>query len=208
MAAIALVPQTLFDLEERLEALTNSVETVTPDQEQQFLVEFKAALSGAVDKRDRVAGMIAKLENQQAFAAAEIKRLQEFKKAKEADQARLENYVTYCIDAMGRDAKGKFKKLEGNTTTMFLRACPASVEITDEAAVPLNFKRTTVTLPAPLMDTLFRALDPELLDTAIAAAGPGGFSVDVDKRALKGALEAGTVAGAKLITDKTSLGRK
>jgi hypothetical protein len=198
---------TLFDLEERLEALSNSAETVTPDQEQAFLAEFQAALAGAADKRDRVAGMLARLENQQAFASAEIKRLQEFKAGKARDQERLEGYVAYCIDSLGRDAKGKRKKLEGNMTVMFLKACPVSLEVVDEAAVPAEFKRATVTLPAAVWNDVFLALDEDFRETVIAAAGD--FAIAVDKRAAKAAMEAGAdVPGAKLVTDKTSLGRK
>jgi hypothetical protein len=169
---------TLYAIEEHLAALCESVETVTPDQEQQFLVDFQAALTSAADKRDRVAHMLSHLEHQQAFAAAEIKRLQEFKRSAESAQNRLEGYVTYCIDALGRDAKGKYRKLEGHTTVMFLRASPASVDVLDEAAIPEQYKRATVTIA-------------------------------VDKRAVKAAIENGEdVPGAKLVTDKTSLGRK
>src|SRR5579871_751028 len=136
---------TLYDLEEHLAALTESVEMVAADQEQQFLEDFKAALSSAAEKRDRVAHHLARLEQQQAFAAAEISRLQKFKKEREAAQVRLEGYVCYCIRAQGKDKNGKYKKLEGNTTVMFLRTCPASVEVTDMNALPIEFQSATVT---------------------------------------------------------------
>src|SRR5579862_3173055 len=115
---------TLYDLEEHLVALTESVEMVTPDQEEGFLEDFKEALSSAGEKRDRVAHHLAHLEQQQAFAAKEISRLQKFKKEREGAQARLEAYVSYCIESQGRDKAGNYNKLEGNTTVMFLRACP------------------------------------------------------------------------------------
>ncbi len=38
------------------------------------------------------------------------------------------------------------KKLEGRTATFMLRAVPPSVVITDEAAIPEEFKRTTVSV--------------------------------------------------------------
>ena len=69
--AIALVP-TLFGVEESLTALLDTAEMVDPGDEQAFLADFQAALITATDKRDRVAGRLAKLEAQQAFAAAEI----------------------------------------------------------------------------------------------------------------------------------------
>src|SRR5215469_6300390 len=122
---------TLYEVEEHLSAFAESLETVTPDEEQAFLESFKAALTNAADKPDQVAHYLAHLEQQQMFAAQEISRLQKFKKEREATQARLEAYVSYCIQAQRKDARGRYKKLEGRTTVMFLRGCPPSVEVTD-----------------------------------------------------------------------------
>ena len=211
MASIALVPaapSTLYDIEEHLDALADSVELVTPDQEQQFLADFQAALTSAADKRDRVAHRLARLENQQAFAAAEIKRLQGFKKGHESEQTRLEGYVSYVIQALGKDAKDKYRKLEGNTTVMFLRGCAPSVDVKDEVAIPLDYKRAIVHMGAAMWDDILNALDPEFRD-AVLATTTNDLSVTVDKVAIKAAIEAGIdVPGAKLITDKTTLGRK
>jgi len=194
---------TLYDAEESLTALLDTQDLVTPDQEQAFLADFEVALTTATDKRDRVAGRLAKLEAQQAFATAEIKRLQEFKRVKEAEQARLEGYVSYVIQRMGKDAKDKYRKLEGNSSTLFLRACAASVDVTNEGDVPLDFKRATVTMSAALWVDVLHALE----DTDI----PLSYMTDlsVDKKAVKATIEAGIdVAGAKLITDKYNVGRK
>jgi len=201
--AAAVASITLYDAEESLTALLDTQDMVTPDQEQEFLTDFEQALTTASDKRDRVAGRLAKLEAQQAYAAAEIKRLQAFKASAEAQQERLEGYVSYVIQRLGKDAKGKYRKLEGNSSTLFLRACPASVEITSEADVPLDFKMATIKMGA------FQWVDIlELLDGAgytVAAIA----DLTVDKAAVKASIQAGEViAGAKLITDKTSLGRK
>src|SRR5450432_3030823 len=104
---IAVLPKphalTLFDAEEGLTAFLDTAEMVTPDQEKAFLADFQVALTTAADKRDCVAGRIAKLEAQQEYAAAEIKRLQTFKKSKESEQTRLEGYVSYVIRWLGKD---------------------------------------------------------------------------------------------------------
>ena len=202
MAMLALAP-TLYDAEESLTALLDTAELVTPDQEQAFLADFEAALITATDKRDRVAHCLAKLEAQQAFAAAEIKRLLEFKRSAEAQQERLEGYVSYVIQRLGKDAKGKYRKLEGNTTSMFLRACASSVEITTEADIPLDYKSATVKMSAAMWLDVLNSLDnsgfPLTYETELT----------VDKRAVKASIDAGVeVPGAKLITDKTTLGRK
>jgi len=217
MAAIAIVaPQhnqgvptgALFAIEEHLAALENSAELVAPEQEQQFLAEFQTALTTAVDKRDRVAGFLARLEAQQAYAASEISRLQAFKKAREADQARLEGYIAYTIESLGKDDKGKYRRLEGNSSVLFLRTCPASVEVTDESSVPLDYKTATVKLPAALWNDVLNALDDGLRDTVLAATSRD-LALTADKRAIKAAIEAKSeVPGARLITDKTNVGRK
>ena len=65
---------TLCDIEEQLIALTESMHTVTPEQEQEFLEDLSEALTSAAEKRDRVAHHLARLEQQQEFAAKEISR--------------------------------------------------------------------------------------------------------------------------------------
>ena len=199
---------TLYDIEGHLAALAESVETVTPEQEQEFLEDFKAALTSAAEKRDRVAHHLAHLEHQQEFAAKEISRLQKFKKEREAAQARLEGYVSYCIRSQGKDKDGKYKKLEGDTTVMFLRGCAASVEVTDIDAVPLDYQSVTVTMPASMFSAVLNVLDEVFGEKVLPEIGTT-VSRAADKRAIKAAIESGTdVPGAKLITDKTTLGRK
>ena len=209
MAAVAITePHTLFEIEEGLTAFLDTAEMLTPDQEQAFLAEFQQALTLAADKRDRVAHRLAQLENQQAFAAAEIKRLQAFKKAKESEQARLEGYVSYVIQRLGKDAKDKWRKLEGNSTSMFLRGCAQSVDVVDESLIPLDYKRAAVTLPASMLDDILNALPEDFRENVLPEI-TGSLAVTVDKVAVKAAIDAGVaVPGAKLITDKTTLGRK
>jgi len=209
MAAVAVTAlDTLFEIEEGLMAFLDTAELVSPDQEQAFLAEFEQALTLAADKRDCVAHRLAQLENQQAFAAAEIKRLQAFKKSAEAQQTRLEGYVSYVIQRLGKDAKDKWRRLEGNSTTMFLRGCAPSVDVVDESLIPLDYKRAAVTLPASLLDDILNAL-PEDFREHVLPEITRSLAVTVDKGAVKASIEAGVaVPGAKLITDKTTLGRK
>lgn len=216
MAAIALslVPQipevpvsagTLQAIEEHLSALVDTAELVPIDQEQAFVQELTVALTTAADKRDKVAGFLAHLEAQQAYASAEIARLQAFKRSRELQQTRLEQYIAYVIESLGKDAKGKYRKLEGHTSTLSLRACPASVEVQDETEIPLDFKRANIEVPAGLWNDILNLLEPEMY-RQVRNATSGHLTVD--KRAVKAAIEAGgEVPGAKLVTDKTSVRR-
>ena len=199
---------TLYEVEEHLSALAESIETVTADQEQEFLKSFKAGLTSAADKRDQVAHYLAHLEQQQMFAAQEISRLQKFRKEREAIQARLEAYVSYCIQAQGKDTRGRYKKLEGRTTVMFLRGCPPSVEVTDIDAVPIEYQIATVTMPALMLREILDALDEDLRNSVLPPIERSKSYV-ADKRIIKSAIEGGlTVPGAKLVDDKTTLVRK
>lgn len=214
MATLAVVPAspapsavTLFELEEHLAALVDTVELVPAEQEAQFLQEFQAALSTTVEKRDRVGHFLAHMESQIALAQSEIARLRERKEAYERVIARVEEYVIRTIEQLGPNAKGKYPKLEGKTITFSLRCCPASVEIKDEAAIPMEYKTVTVTLPAVAWEDLLDTLDLEAR-AALSEQVKKPASA-VSKSSVKEALEANVVVpGADLIIGKHVLVKK
>ncbi len=204
----ALVPApvaslTLYQLEEQLVAFADTAEMVSPEEEQQFLAEFQAALTAAVEKRDRVAQFMTHVQAQAAMTAAEITRLQERKQFFERIEERVERYVIATIQSFGQDAKGKWRKLEGKTVTFSIAKCPDSVEITDEALVPAEFKSTTITLPLPLWQELLDSLDLEAAGKIEDAVKQAKYAVS--KTAVKAAMP---VPGAKLVDDKYRLVRK
>ena len=135
MAALAIVPEpapapvevlapapvrtpVLYDIEQHLAALLDTEEMVPAELEEQFSRELQATLTTAVEKRDRVGQFILHLNSQIALAHAEVKRLQERETFFEKVLNRVENYVTWTIDSLGLDAKGKRKTLEGKTLTL------------------------------------------------------------------------------------------
>jgi len=61
----------MWDLETNLAALADSVETVEPEQERQFLEDFRQALMQAKEKRDRVASFLAYCEAMAEMGVAE-----------------------------------------------------------------------------------------------------------------------------------------
>lgn len=144
----------LYDLEESLTALLDTEAMVTAEQEEQFRLELSAQLEKTVAKRDRVGAFIQWLKHQAGTSSQrgvidqEIDRLRNFKRICESTLERLENYVLGVIEHIGPDDKGKLRKLQGEQYTLSARACPVSVSITDDAAVPDEYKRVTVTMPA------------------------------------------------------------
>lgn len=195
MAAAQVVPiRTLYELEDDLMAMLESMDTVTPDQEQEFLADFGRALQTAKDKRDSVARYMAHCESQIELAKAEIERLRERKLAFECSLDRIKSYVVYTMESLGT------KKLEGSCVTLSLRKCPAAVEVLDEGKVPVEFKTATFSLPGPLVD--------KVLD-ALAIDDPVRLAWNLDKRAIKAALDAGdAVPGAGFAPEKHTIARR
>jgi hypothetical protein len=104
----------MWDLETDLAALADNVETVEPKQEQQFLEDFRQALVAVKEKRDRVASFLAYCEAMAEMASQEIARLQKRRDFFTRTVERLEGYVELILRNLGKDAKGKWTKLEGN----------------------------------------------------------------------------------------------
>ncbi len=212
MATLAVVPARaatvapLYDIEDHLAALIETAELVPAEQEAEFQQELARSIEAAVEKRDRVGQFLAHCEAQAALAKAEIERLRERKAIYERAVERVESYVVKTIECLGADTKGKYRKLEGRTVTLSIRGCPASADITNEAAVPAAYKTLTVKVPAAAWDQILDSLEVDLRLTILEQARVTDTSVS--KTAVKAALESGEqVAGARLITDKHSLRR-
>jgi hypothetical protein len=212
MAALAVVPSPavtaapLYVIEDQLAALVETAELVSPEQEQEFRAEFQAALTAAVEKRDRVGQFLAHLEQQINFAKFEIDRLRQRKATCERALVRLEDYVIGTIEHLGTDGKGKYRRLEGKTTTFSLRACPPSVEVTDETAIPAEYKMLLLKLPAVMWEQLLDGLEIE--QRAAVLGQVRSPEVTVDKRSIKAAIDGGVdVPGAGLAIGRHSLRR-
>jgi hypothetical protein len=196
----------LYAIEEHLAALIDTADLLTPAEEQDFIEEFQRTLAEAVEKRDRVGQFMAHLEQQVAFASSEIERLKNRRSVYQHALERLEEYVLRTIRSLGRDAKGKYRKLEGNTITFSLAACPPSVELVDEAAVPSDYKVFTLKISGGAWESFLEQLEEKQLAALVRAVNY--HEISVDKRLVKAAITAGdSVAGASLTRDKTWLKR-
>jgi len=212
MAILAVVPSPavtatpLYMIEDQLAALIETAELVSPEQEQEFRVEFQAALTAAVDKRDRVGQFLAHLEQQIDFAKFEIDRLRQRRATCERALARLENYVIETIENLGTDSKGKYRRLEGKTTTFSLRGCLQSVEVANESAIPSEYKVLLLKLPAVTWEQLLDRMDIEQRAAVLGQVKTP--EVTVDKRSIKAAIDRGVnVPGAGLAIGRHSLRR-
>lgn len=207
MAALTVVPApaqaatytvTLYAIEERLMCYAATADLVAPEQEAEFAAELTQARGQAVAKRDAVAHFLAHVESQADLAAAEIAVLQKRKAVYERVLRRVKAGIIRTIQAIGKDARGKWPKLEGATTSLTLRGCVQAVEVTDEPAVPARFKRATVTLPAELWERMIDALDLDLAAQVLEAVRSP--KLEVSSSTVKRAIDTGEeVPGARLV---------
>ena len=111
------------------------------------------------------------------------------------------------IESLGTDSKGRYRKLEGKTTTFSLRACPPSVKVTDELAIPAEHKTLTLRLPAVTWELLLDGLAVE--QRAAVLGQVKSPEISVDKRSVsRAAIDGGAdVPGANLTTGRRSLRR-
>lgn len=146
-AVAELIPAgTLFEIQDHIQALFDTLEMIdSPELKAEAEADIARYLEAETRKVDGIAGYLAQCETQQNAAKAEIERLRARCSAWEAREDRVRKYVQDVMERFGD------KKLEGRTATFLLRAVPASVVITDEAAIPEEFKRTTVTVSVDKM---------------------------------------------------------
>lgn len=198
--------QSLYAVEEYLAAFIDTADMVTPVEERDFRDAFQQALVTAVEKRDRVGQFMAHLEDQIAFAATEINRLRERKALYERALERIESYVIHTIEVLGRDAKGKYRRLEGKTVTLSVTGCPPSVEVTDEAAIPIEYKTVTIKLSASMWGQILAGMESDQRDAFSKSIKC--TEVSVDKRSIATAINRGeNVPGADLAIGKSRLRR-
>lgn len=178
---------TLYDVESTLAAFEETDEMVPSEQRAEFEAELAQALTVAKDKRESFARFIISRELMAANCKAEAKRLAELAHRAEAAAERAKAFGARVIVGIGMDAKGKYRKLEGNTTVLSLRKNPDKVAITDEASVPVEYKTVTVKMTGRVWEELVEALG-DSRDEVLA--GFDSTDAVVDKRKVKAALDA------------------
>ena len=198
----------LYAIEDDLVAMLNSVDMVD-DPAQRALVEQEIISKHmqAVEKRDKVSQFIAHCDNQEEFITAEINRLSELRKHYSTARDRVEGYVVSTILSIGKDDKGKWRKLEGKTCSFGVAKKPIATEITSLDLLPDNYKDLTVKLAADDWANFVGELDIE--QRAEFLAKLKSIEASARKSEVKKALDAGVdVTGARLGEEGYRLNRK
>jgi hypothetical protein len=195
--------RSLYDVEDHLAAMADTAEMVSLDEEQSFLAEFQTVLTAAAEKRDRVGQFFAHCESQVTLAHQEIDRLKKRKGFYQRAIERMEGYVTMVIVSLGPDAKGKLKRLEGNTSTFRVQRNPSTVAIENDAAVPKKYKAATVTLPAEIWEAVVDAVPLELRAQVLDAVKRA--EVTISKTALNAAIAEAVPTWKDLLKEQNAI---
>jgi hypothetical protein len=201
---MATLDLSLYQLEEGLVAFLDTEALVAPEQEQAFREELAEQVKTTVAKRDRVYAFLCQCEVTAANCGDEIKRLRARKQRFENAARRMRDYLAYILESLGRDERGKWRKLEGHTVTFGLRDNAAKPDILHPELLPAEFWDLAVTLPESAWHRLLRALEGTGLEptlrNALAASTRtiNGDRVEADLKQARG------VPGA-LLTSRPSL---
>jgi Siphovirus Gp157 len=153
---------TLYELEENLQALVNSIELAEdPSERVSILEEIGHALRRTAEKRDAVVAFLRHCEMQQRFADEEIERIQKRKASIARLQEELEAYLVQVVERYAKPDRRGIQRLEGNFSSLRIQKNPDSVLITDLAAVPLAFKQAVLAMPAHVWEALLQRLGLE-----------------------------------------------
>jgi hypothetical protein len=189
---------TLYELEDNLAALANTIEMVDEaDTRQIVLDEIGRALRQATEKRDAVVAFLRHCETQQKFADQEIERIRNRRDRIAKLQDELEQYVIGVIDQFAVPDRRGVKRLEGNFSSMRIQKNPDSVVINNDKAVPIMWKDVVLTMSAHVWEGLLQRLDEQ--ERAFFEKQVKRTEFKPDKRALAAEMKNGVeIPGADL----------
>jgi hypothetical protein len=202
MAAALITPHaatcTLYELEDNLQALVNSVDLAEEPSIREFILEkIGLELRRAKEKRDAVVAFLRHCESQEKFADAEIDRLQKRKAFIARVQDELESYVIQLVEQYAPHDRRGVQRLDGNFSSLRIQKNPDSVLITDIEAIPPAFKHVVVTMPAYVWTALLQSVEAE--ERKVFESHIEKQELKPDKKAIGAELKRGTqVPGSDL----------
>ncbi len=153
------------------------------------IVEHQAAL---IQKIPRYVGALRRLEFEAQWERDEAARHTKRQRRYEAATKYLEDYA---ISAMQRRG---IRKLEGHGAALKLRQSPGQLMITDESAVPDDYKTVSVTMPRELWIRILKEVGDPIVKALCVAPTREQVTVrkDLAKQAVKGGAD---VPGVDLV---------
>jgi len=126
----------LYQITQEFLELASMIEDAGGEVNDAILEELAISRENFSHKAEGYARLILKWESEIEAAAAEVKRIQALKKAKENSVARLKETLLWALQAFGQeDAKSGIKRYDTALFKLSTRRSQA-VEITDELSLP------------------------------------------------------------------------
>jgi len=172
MSTIAAT-NSLFEIDAELDGLLDEIEEQTEQKgepSEDLVARFQQFCSAHGEKVDRIGRFLRRMEAREQFCRSEAARLSDRARAAAGKVERTKNMVLYYL--MSRDLKA----LDGREFT--LRAQKNSqdtVRITDEAALPVAFRRIDARISGVLWETVLANLPDELgrmIESAVEESRP------------------------------------
>ena len=172
MSTIAAT-NSLFEIDVELDGLLDEIEEQTEQKgepSEDLVARFQQFCSAHGEKVDRIGRFLLRMEAREQFCRSEAARLSDRARAAAGKVERTKNMVLYYL--MSRDLKA----LDGREFT--LRAQKNSqdtVRITDEAALPVAFRRIDARISGVLWETVLANLPDELgrmIESAVEESRP------------------------------------
>ena len=194
----------LYGQIENLTALLDTQDMVSDEQRVEIEREIVRVALQVEKKVDSVSGFIRHCKATEDNIDAEIARLKALKAHYASGEARCKGYVADIIRASGKDAKGKYRPLEGRTSVMRLQTNGGvqALEIALENAIPTHLGK----FHGAIGEQHYRRLRELCGDDPNTLAELDRMTWQVDTGAVRAILERGSeVPGASLLPRGESL---
>ncbi len=193
---------TLYEIVDDYQALLDTAEGGVPEEQQDefylALLEKDLALKSKVDG---AAQFLTYCEQMEQNCDREILRLKALKENFSKTKERFSGYVINIIHAQGKDQKGKWRKLEGNSNVLTIKQGTSySTAITDEAEVPVQYKKYTISVPAEAWEAFLSNID---IEAAEGIQRLISVEASCDKNAIKDVIKAKMAEVEKALPENT-----
>jgi hypothetical protein len=159
MSTIAAT-NSLFEIDVELDSLLDEIEGQVESEGQaseDLVAQFQQFCEAHGEKVDRIGGFLRMMEAREQYCRSESARLADRARATAGKAERTKNMVLYHL--MSRDLKA----IEGREFTLRAQKnSQDSVRITDEAALPVAFRRIDARISGVLWETVLANLPDEL----------------------------------------------
>jgi hypothetical protein len=174
MATIAKT-NSLFEIDEELNGIFDEIEEQNGEPTEELIARFQEFCSAHGEKVDRIGRFLRRMEAREQFCRAEVVRLSDRARAAAGKVERTKNMVLYYL--MSRD----LKSIEGHEFTLRAQKnSQDSVRITDDAALPVSFRKIDARVGGVLWETVLANLPEELgkmLESTVEESRPDADSI-------------------------------